>query len=415
MLRSLVKQCVRLLPRPVRTASIWCYETWFRFFAFKKERREYPSLPAIKKPSGTAKKKNILIYHINGLTFGGTEKNLQTVANSLAEEHNIFFMYSHGERAEYIDDRVQLIPFSYKKKDGKYPYFIHGMNPHIKEVIAKHDIDLIITADAGHAQYPFHTILDIPIILINIFGSPALQKNIDHIIYISHEVKQKAEFYTGPKTSSVLYIPSEDPLSASAVHPENLREKFGIAETDIVFGRIGRNADSIFDPIGIRAFQRVVQNNPTAHYLIMSPPPIVEQIAQDEQIPNVHFIAPSSKREDVWAFHHAIDALAHFRFDGESCGLNIAESMLVGNPIITHRSHIWNAHTEYLEDSFSRIAQRGAIDEYAGHMEEFIATKAENPQAWQEMRAAAGRAGHEHFSTQSYAQKIGSIVDAITQ
>jgi glycosyltransferase involved in cell wall biosynthesis len=98
-------------------------------------------------------------------------------------------------------------------------------------------------------------------------------------------------------------------------------------------------------------------------------------MVEREQIPNVHFLPSSAKEEDVWAFHQSIDAVAHFRNDGESFGLNIVESMLCGKPVITHRSHIWNAHLEYLEPAFSRVANKDNVDTYASFMKEFTLLK----------------------------------------
>lgn len=86
----------------------------------------------------------------------------------------------------------------------------------------------------------------------------------------------------------------------------------------------------------------------------------------------MHFLDPIYAEEDVWAFHNAIDVLAHFRYDGESCGLNIAESMLSGNPIISHRSRIWNAHLEYLSQDNSFVAGIDDIDAYGNAMEFFM-------------------------------------------
>jgi len=86
-------------------------------------------------------------------------------------------------------------------------------------------------------------------------------------------------------------------------------------------------------------------------------------------------LAPSAQEKDVWAFHQAIDVLAHFRKDGESCGLNIEEAMLCGKPIISHKSRIWNAHLKYLDGSFSRVAEIDNIKQYTKYMREFTELK----------------------------------------
>jgi hypothetical protein len=45
--------------------------------------------------------------------------------------------------------------------------------------------------------------------------------------------------------------------------------------------------------------------------------------------------------------------------------------MLVGNPILTHKSSIWNAHLEYLDDSFSRYAEIDDYNQYGENIAQF--------------------------------------------
>jgi hypothetical protein len=49
--------------------------------------------------------------------------------------------------------------------------------------------------------------------------------------------------------------------------------------------------------------------------------------------------------------------------------------MLSAKPVITHKSHIWNAHLEYLDESFSRIANQNDIITYAEYLLEFAHLK----------------------------------------
>lgn len=416
-MRNFIKKILLSSPLFLRKFLLWVNETYFALQSKYKERKEYPAL-SDKAQKDTAIK-NILIYHISGLTFGGTEKNLQLIANGLSDTYNIFFMCAlkdeENSRRGFLKPAVTLIPFTYSSKEQKFPYFIHGMSPHVKDILATYNIDLFISADSGHSQYPFNTIKNIPILFINIFGSPAIQKNIVSTVFISPTVQRHAEVYTGNKKGNTsLCIPVVPPSEKIQQEMPSLRKKLGLLDSDFVFGRIGRNADSIFDPIGIRAFQKIVKEFPSAHYLIMSPPPILEKIVQDEHIPNVHFLPPSGDENNIWAFHYAIDCLAHFRLDGETFGLNIAESMFAGNPIITHASHIWNAHIEYLSSSsFARIAEQNNVEQYASFMKEYILLKKDNPTAWQEMRYKSHQYAQEHFMEKEYIETIKNIIRKI--
>jgi hypothetical protein len=302
-----------------------------------KEKKGYLNLP-----SDTKRKeiKNILIYHISGMFYAGTEKNLQLIAGELVSEYNVFFMYSKDgfsqNQKDQMDPRVHLIEFSYETVSQKFPHVINGMNPHIKNVIHDEKIDLLITSSSGHSQYPFNTIKNIPIILINIFGSPSLQRNIIATVFISKTIQDYSEQYTGKRKTNTwahLAVTGKD-VDRTEVKKKT-RERHGIPDSAFVFGRIGRKSDAIFDPIGIESFKQIVKKYPDAHYLIMSPPPILEKMVEEEQIPNVRFMRDT---EDIWDFYYSLDALAHFRKDGETFGLNIAEAMYAYNPIISHVS-----------------------------------------------------------------------------
>lgn len=414
-MRSSLKKILYSLPRSVRTKVVIVREWLWEIIMKNWENQNYHNLPLSlhnKQPI-----KNILIYSIHGLGFGGTEKCLQVIANALASEYNVYLMYGNKtateERKQTMNTKITFIPFSYEENQVAVPHRVTKMNPHIKNVLQEHSIDLIVTASPGYSHYPWNIIKGIPIILVNIFGAPTLQKNVRKLISISRTVQIHAEEWTGqvPNRNITMFAPlAKLPPTNTLELRNNLRVKLGIEESDFIFGRIGRNDNNIFDPIGIRAWQKISPDYPNTHYLIMSPAPALVQIVEEENIPRVHFLPPSGKEEDVWAFHSAIDAMAHFRRDGETSGVAIAESLILGKPILTHRSSIWNAHLEYLDESCALIAGFDNIEEYSGNMRTFIEIRQNNPDKWLEMQKSAKQIGEEHFSPVRYSDKIRKIV-----
>lgn len=330
-------------------------------------------------------RRRLLFYHIVGLGYGGTETFLQILAKyANKEKYDVYFMYSDknvpGAGVEDFTSRLSLliegnvfpIRFDYSAVGNSMPYIVKGMSPDIFNIIDDYKIDLLVTAGAGHADYPFSAIKNIPIIFINVFGQPNMQKNIVAHLCISQEVADKLIPFVPKDKIKVVYVPSEEPTAKSSSQGLELRRSLGIPDGDLVFGRIGRNSNNIFDPIGINAFKKVVSKHKNVHYLIVSPAPILEKIVSEEKIPNIHFVKGSGKMEDLWSFYFAFDILAHFRHDGESFGLNIAQAMLCGRPVISHKSKFWNAHLEYLTKDFSRVAEIDNVEEYVDHMEWFI-------------------------------------------
>jgi len=383
-MKNIIKKTTHCLPKFLRRFSYFIYEEFYRRESRRKARAAGIDLSLLgldnerNSDRGEGREKRVLFYHKSGLSFGGTEKFLQIIAKHLPpDKFEVFFMASWDEagdnRREYLKaEKIKLINFSYSRTDGRFPYFLHDQKPDIFSVIRDNKIDVIVSAGPGYSDYPLNLIKTVPIILLGVFGYATVQKNVERQIYISEEVGVKVKLIAAKKKIALM------PILSEAVKPEykdsgrRLRQSLGLSDSDVVFGRIGRGDDYIFDPIGIRAFERLVREYDNVAYLIMSPPPLLRKIVAAEKIRRVYFLEPSAKEEDVWSFHNAIDVLAHFRRDGESQGLNIVESMLCAKPVITHRSGIWNAHLEYLEESFSRVARFDNVDDYYGYMKEMV-------------------------------------------
>jgi glycosyltransferase involved in cell wall biosynthesis len=103
----------------------------------------------------------------------------------------------------------------------------------------------------------------------------------------------------------------------------------------------------------------------------------------------------------------------NFRLDGESFGLNIAESMLAGNPIITHKSHIWNAHLEYLKPEFSLVVEKDDVEGYKDAIKTLVALKYNNPQEYLKMESCAKETGENLFIMKNNIGKIEDILESI--
>lgn len=419
-----MKQSIQLffsLPKYLRKIILRTVENMLAFKTYVYTKKK--SVDCIQNKS--SKKINILFFHPTGLRYGGTEKCLQGFAKHInSEKYHVFFMHGEEtdeqkkifskERKKYIESNpeVTFIPFSYTKIENKIPFFIHDMNPDIHSIIKKYAIDALVVAATGHTQYPQNIVRNIPIIQINIFGSVTAQKNIVKQICISHEVKEKAARISDPESLEVLYIPTDGPSTDAHEHGKVLRQKLGIPDSHVVFGRIGRPDNSIHDPIGIKAFESLSVSIPDIQYVIMAPPPALQEYVAQHAIPRVHYIEPSADEHTVWAFHDAIDILAHFRSDGESCGLNIIESLISGNPIITHKSKIWNAHLEYLKPSFSRVVDIDDWQAYATHMKDLYDLHKKNEIG--ALREEARNAGSQ-FLFSSSIEKFEAILESALQ
>ena len=173
----------------------------------------------------------------------------------------------------------------------------------------------------------------------NVFGGYDPASIIDLTIYISDYLFKNAR-HPNRKTCYIYYpvkIPS---------HTKNLRSVLGISSSTFVMGRIGRPDDYIFDPISLHALKVIEERTDyDILYLVQSPPPMMIKTARDMGIKKIQFLTdPIVTDDEVSSFYNTIDILAHARRDGETFGLNIAEAMIHGKPVISHKSHRANAH-----------------------------------------------------------------------
>ena len=235
------------MPGFIKYFIIWLYSNYYILKIKKSLRKKYPNYLFNKKRERNTKPR-ILFYHVSGLSFGGTEKFLQIIAKHLDYNcYDVYFMYSPKPRPCFgnrlLDGRlgyfnnvsVKFIPFNYEELENKPPYFIKGMSPSIFEIVNKFNIDLLITTGAGYSEFPFNVIKNIPIILLNIFGSPNVQKNITYNICISEEVANKIKSIVEKEKIKVMYVPSEYPGDNSFENGKILRKKLGIKNNEIVF------------------------------------------------------------------------------------------------------------------------------------------------------------------------------------
>lgn len=178
----------------------------------------------------------------------------------------------------------------------------------------------------------------------NIFGGYDSTDIIHLTLYVSNYLFKNVQ--RPNRKTDVLYYPVKMPL-----HTENLRKVLDILPSTFVIGRIGRPDDYIFDPISLQALKIIEEKtNFNILYLIQSPPPLMIKAARDMGVKKVKFIrTPIVTDSEITSFYNTIDILAHARRDGETFGLNIAEAMIHGKPVISHKSRIANGHKPFVK------------------------------------------------------------------
>ncbi len=336
-------------------------------------------------------KRNILIYDDKGLFYGSLEKLFQLFAKVLAPEFNVFFAYGtkHGEllKDNLVNSGVTLLPFEFEYRKSREPYTVVGMKPGVMEIIQEHKIDCVFTAVFAHYQFPLNIIpATMPVVLVSPFGHYCSNGGVTKT-YVSGQSNLLRLQSRGVKTAELLFNPLED-------FPAQYLKKAEIGKT-IIFGRIGRGEDSIFDPISLRAF-KLLENKygERVKYIVVNPPPAWKKMSEELNVKNQEFRPPITKSEDLAKFYQEIDVCAHSRLDGETVGMAIAEAMLAGNPILTHKSNVHNDHLDILDSAYAMWCEKDDVEQYFKNMEQVVL----HPEKIRQMGQLARKRALEVFS-----------------
>tara|TARA_Y100000385_G_scaffold276186_1_gene321632 strand:+ start:198 stop:1274 length:1077 start_codon:yes stop_codon:yes gene_type:complete len=284
----------------------------------------------------------VAFIKFGGMSIGGTEKVLQTIASALPKDRfQVDYFYTNGapyigsdhkhldtepSRVEFCKNHgVNCIPVEVRFKNvtvGTHDWV--GTN--FWDLFDEKNYDLIVSGRSGHPEYPFHLIRKTPIIdTIHLAGMAENKSNTYKTVLISNEQKDKWIAAGGPADKAII-IPN--PVYVPKVEGKlDFNHKF-------IFGMHQRNNDSIFSPIPLEAYKRI--ENDDTMFLMLGGSIKYERQAFDLGIKNILFCPTTSDVDTIHKFLNTLTVYAHGRADGEQCSTAIIEAMSHGLPIISH-------------------------------------------------------------------------------
>lgn len=286
-------------------------------------------------------KKPIIIHHTNELTLGGTEKliqiNMPLYIKDSSFEHYLAYKSTGDLTREQnfinIMGKDRMIPY---ETEDDFINKVSEMKPFIVHRYA-----------AGIPEFPF-----VPEVKNNTdyfvststFGDQDDTIDIEYVIYVSEHIRHLRK-KQNEKNHVVVRIPVEEPKSNT-----DLRSELGIPSDAFVFGRIGRDSASIYEPVAIEAFSMLEKERDNVHFVAVAPSDLLLDDVKKYDVKNFHSIERTTNEERISSFYNTIDVLAHSRRDGECNPLNIWESFSHGKPVISHYAFPFNGHVEAIAD-----------------------------------------------------------------
>jgi len=339
-----------------------------------------------------------IIHYSNQLGLGGTEKCMQYFLEYLhSAGHDCYCIHNREKTNAAGGYREKLI----QNLLGAEKVIAYSSEDEFFEIIEKINPDIFHIHRSGRPnEFPVVPQLKeyvVKCVETNVFGGLDPSDVIDLTLYVNKDQLKSGKSLK--RKTDYLYNPVKLPA-----HQKNLREKLGISPTTFVMGRIGRPDDHIFDPISLCALQLIERDqNYDLLYLVQSPPPTMIKTARDMDLKKVKFlIAPIISDDEISSFFNTIDILGHARRDGETFGLNIAEAMIHGRSVISHKSQIANGHKKFVKQC-GYFAGVDNFKEYAKYIRILYNDK--------EKRVRLGERGRKFAAEHFLLDKIGETLE----
>jgi len=308
--------------------------------------------------------KKKVIHHFNKLGIGGTEK---TTYIMLKELKNIDNTYEHYVAYKNNKDNIREPIFRELLSDEKM--IGYSSNEEFIESLKLLNPFVLHRYAAGIPEWPLDKEVKKYVkhfLSTSIFGNQDTTVDISKVIYVSQHIKNAAGF--GENSDHVvLRTPVEYPHSK-----DNMRKELSIPEDAFVFGRLGRNDNSIYDPINIKAYSKV--ENEKTYFIVVGPSENMKKDIREYGIKNYKYIEPTTDEIILSKFYNTIDVLAHARLDGECNPSNIWEAAAHGKPVISHYGKFFNGHIETIQNT-GFVVLSDDVEEYARIMKSFINKK----------------------------------------
>ncbi len=317
------------------------------------------------------KKKHIAFIKYLGLSVGGTEKFLQTIAAGLPkDEFRADYYWAHPNdnppdkgRVKYLEDNgVSLIEFKTSK-----PRVHRG-----KIWLDKTDFfnvfkgaDLVQTGRCGLFEEPFCSIRNIPMVdSMHYVAGVDNQYNISRVMHISEFSRNKWVERGGDESRAVM---ASHPIIIPDIKFIDYRRELKL-ENRFIFGFHQRDDNAIFSDIPLKAYKEV--ENADNAFVLLGGGDNYKKQAGELGIKNIHFFEHTGDVNKIHSFLRMLNVYAHGRKDGELNSTAIAEALYYEKPVVSHISDSFNGHVECIAGAGFVVEDAGQYARKLGEIEQ---------------------------------------------
>lgn len=288
----------------------------------------------------------------------------------------------------------------------------------VREYIRRHAIDVIHVHggfDRGTDVVSVARDESIPAVLKSLhFGKPDdgdLAPYVDRYLYVGKMIflrylllaNRSLEPEGWRENHRLLY----NPLDLQQIDPDSsgkYREKFDIPADAPVVGKIGRSAPEKWGSVMIDALDRITDERPDTHILLVNTPQKIQKQLRSLGLSNSHHIDGVPLGE-IDKFHNSIDVLTHSSAIGECCPYVFLETMASGTPIVVDSQPMRDNGQIELLDHGTHGYVANTTRAYADATLKLL----KNP----ELRETMGEAGQQRVDSTFAAEKITQRLESM--
>lgn len=215
-----------------------------------------------------------------------------------------------------------------KKFESQFEVFLYDSPEEIDKIVTDNNVDIFYAQKAGEKD--------------NIFSTKC--KNVVHAVFPNHQPHGDAYAHISKWLAGALNWPHYVPYIVKKLdYHGDLREKLGIPENAIVFGRHG-GLDTFDIPFVKEIVVRIAEIRPDIYFLFLNTDVFTRGLK------NIIHLQGTSSEVVKSKFIHTCDAMLHARGRGETFGLAVAEFSIANKPVITWSGSPEKCHTDILGD-----------------------------------------------------------------
>lgn len=342
-----------------------------------------------------------VLHYLRHLALGGTEKTCQ-----------LFFEHADKSKFEVavayektgVHPRMEEFQKGAAVCNGKlFQVDNHSFDdcndgPSIQEVIEEFKPDILHVYRSGYNEFPEPGVhVTVPhFIETNVFGHYDSNLKIDKSLFMSKWLMDNTLRRLSVISRGIARWNTRFDFVNNPVEMPYTDDTFLIAQRwkdtgAIIVGRCGRPDNGIYNSINVDAVRLLRMQGYDIRFLVVAPPSNMVKDLIEFDIP-FHAVDPTVNPLLLSMFYNSVDIYTHARADGETFGVNIAEAMIHGKPVITHYAvpsvpgmGVFQSQAELVSNGETGLVVNNFVNEYAEALKLLIDDK--------EMRLSMGEAG----------------------